>query len=564
MKIKNEIPPEVKPNKFVALDIEMFGMDKNRMHRPNTGEFACLTLCYELDTVYYTTDPTEIPQFLSKIRDCIWVFHNAKFDIAQLRRWATIEPRTKLWDTMLVDQNLWSGYFDSFKLNDLYRRYCDKYLDKKLQKTFEGATSLNQALLEYAVSDTPATLEVCKEQQKIINRKAWRIYSQIDLPATWAVLDFQGFPIDVDQWTELAHNNKLQADTIKSEMVDKWGVAYSQFAKLKELLREKGFEYIPSTGADVLEEYMTKFPETEAYKIAKMSVEGRKFGKRASTYGLNFLENIAETDPRNDITYVYGDYWISEAKTGRMSAKGGVHNIPKRDTLEFRKCFVASPGNKLDVADYSQQEVGIAAHLSQDQALIKAVNSERSVYVELAKEVFDKEITKSDPLYDDMKSIILGTDYGMSKFGMAKKLNCTVEEAEELLKVFFGKFPDLDRYMKQMEKKKKYVETVWGRRSWLNVYSNQCERNARNSPIQGTAADMIKLALSFIHKQWKWDYPFAVVGVFHDEIVLDVPEAIAEEVGQFTEKLMIEAGTRICPKIMFKADYEIVDNWAKL
>jgi len=163
-----------------------------------------------------------------------------------------------------------------------------------------------------------------------------------------------------------------------------------------------------------------------------------------------------------------------------------------------------------------------------------------------------------------MKSVILGADYGMSKFGMAKKLGVSEDEAEELLATFFKKFPDFDKYMLRQEKKKRTVETVWGRTFWLNPYSNQCPRNARNSPIQGTAADMMKLALGFIHQQWRWDYPYAVVGVFHDETVLDVPEDISKEVGQFVSEKMVEAGTMICPNIKFRADYVIADNWAKL
>ena len=565
--IKNEIPPQVPPNTFVALDIEMFGMDKNRMHRPTTGEFACLTLCHDLDTVYYTKKTSEVSEFLSKIENCIWVFHNSKFDVTQMRRWADILPRTKLWDTMLIEQNLWSGYYDSFKLSDLVRRYLNKVLDKSLQKEFEKATELSPELLEYAVSDTPATLEVCIAQQKLVTKKHWKIYQAVDLPATWAVLDFKGFPINIEQWKILEKNNKKRATDIKEEMVTEYGIAYSQFAKLKALLKTKGYpSRLPDTNALTLAEYITKFPDVEATKIAKTTIEGRKYAKRASTYGLKFLKNVAETDPETDITYVYGDYWISEASTGRMSCKGGVHSIPKRETLEFRECFIASLGNKLDIADYSQQEVGIAAHLSGDKALIKAVNSDKSVYVELAKEVFGKDITKDDPLYDDMKSVILGADYGMSKFGMAKKLGVSEDEAEELLITFFKKFPTFDRYMLRQEKKKKYVETVWGRKFWLNPYSNQCPRNARNSPIQGTAADMIKTALSLIHKEWKssWNYPFGVVGVFHDEIVLDIPEEIAEDVGKFVENKMIEAGTMICPNINFRADYIIADNWAKL
>ena len=141
MKILNYVPPPQKENKFVSVDTEWLGMDKNLLHRPTTGKFGCMTIATDPDTVYVIRDPENISTALFGIRDCIWIMQNSKFDLTQLRRHAEIEPRKKLWDTMLIDRILWGGYYDRFSLDNLSRRYLNIELDKSLQKYFAESLS---------------------------------------------------------------------------------------------------------------------------------------------------------------------------------------------------------------------------------------------------------------------------------------------------------------------------------------------------------------------------------------------------------------------------------------
>ena len=182
MNIKiNELPLDVP--KYVTLDVELFGAEKHRLHRP-TGRFACLSLATSPEDVYIYTDEKIIPLVLGRIEDGVWVMHNAQFDIQQLRRWDNIPPRKKLWCTLLIEKALWSGYFDKFSLKDLARRHCSIYLEKETVEQFENATDLNDEMIHYSALDASITYQILLEQKEIIRKNQWafNVYKKIDLP----------------------------------------------------------------------------------------------------------------------------------------------------------------------------------------------------------------------------------------------------------------------------------------------------------------------------------------------------------------------------------------------
>ena len=553
----NEYPTDLEKNQFVAIDTEIFQLDPHTLHRPTSGKFGCMTVATDPDTVYIIDDPANVPVMLSKLKDCIWVFHNAKFDLTHLRRWANIEPRSRLWCTLLMDRILWGGYYDRFSLKDLARRYLNIELEKDIREDFEDAFELDKEMIEYAALDASVTLQVCFAQQSHLNRTSFDIWKKIDRPTTWAVLDFMGFRMNVERWEEMAEENKAKADEIE-EGLDFNPRSYPQ---VKTALREAGFKGLPSTGEGVLMQYMAKYPGTKAHELARDVLACRKFSRKASTYGKKFIERHVETE--RETNTVFGDYRIIGAETGRMSCGSpNLQNIPVRETPEFRKCFIARPGNSIIVADYSAQEPRISAYLSQDKRMIEILNSGKDIYIEVAYIIFGEEITKEDPRRAVMKSLILGTNYGMSPEGLAERENISLKESESLTNKYMHEFPGFASWVHIQLRKKKFVTTVAGRTIWLNPYSDQVARNALNAPVQGSAADMTKAALSAIHKNWKFDYPFACVGAIHDELVFDVPEGIAEEVAEFVKYHMIAEAEKMCPGIKFKADTKIGDSWA--
>src|SRR4030042_6818778 len=554
MNIIYDVPPEL--HGWIALDLELVNTNIKVLHRPQGGDFALLTICDNIQNVYIIQNEGNVPAAIHNIQDCVWVFHNAKFDLTHLRRWADIPPRNKIWDTMLIEKILYSGYYDSFSLADLARRYLYIFLDKSLQKEWSNVDLKNipEEYMQYAIDDVVTTYQIAMEQKKKVRKSDFEIWSKIDLPAMWAVMDFMGFRINSEAWLELAEKNKAKSAEIDASLP----FNIRSYKVAREYLSKHGFRGLPNTQESTIETWMKKYPNTKAAELAKVSLEGRKYAKRANTYGKAFISNYIERDLVQKVDVVFGDYNIIGAETGRLSCTSpNMQNIPSKDTTEFRRCFVAGPGYKLVIADYAMQEIGIAAYISQDKNLLEIFNSGKDIYIEMAKLMYGKTITKDDPLRKRMKSVVLGTNYGLSKYGLARKENLTEDEAQEFLDKFTKAFPDLNQWTVNQQKIKNFTNTILKRKTFLNPYSSQHERNALNNPIQGSAADMIKLALIELHKNWAFDFPFSVVAVIHDEIVLDVPEKVAEHTKQFVKVMTTEAANKMCVGTKFRADVVI-------
>jgi DNA polymerase-1 len=445
MKIIQEIPPPQPSNKFVALDLELFGLNPKQLHRPTSGQFACLSIAVDPETVYVVEDELKIPIVFSNLRDTVSVYHHAKFDITHLRRWVNLPPKKKLWDTMLIERIMYGGYFDFFAIEHLARRHLDIKMDKSLQKSFEDSKPpLTKEQIEYAALDASITLQICEAQRKVMRKEDFNIWAKVDRPALWAYMDFMGFAINVAGWKALADKNLEHANKIE-ETFDYNPRSPKQ---VQEVLIEHGFKGLPNTQEKTLRRFISKHPDTDAASIADDQLSYKKFQKRHSTYGMNLLEHFIEKDIQFQVDMIYCDYRTIGAETGRTaSAKPNMQNIPARDTKEYRKCFIARPNNALIIADYSAQEPSILAYLSQDKRLIEIINSGKDIYIEVAKGVFGETITKTDPRRDKMKSLVLGTNYGMSEYGLARELDISKEDAKILLHKFFQVFPGVASWM---------------------------------------------------------------------------------------------------------------------
>lgn len=558
MNIIRGIPPKFPPNTYCSIDSEWLGLHLKTIHRPTSGKFGCLTLCIDPETVYYIDNLTEIQSALDMAQESVWLMHHAKFDITHLRRYATIPPRKKLVDTMLMERILWNGYYEKFALDDLARRYLHVHLDKSLQKSFETAEVMTPEMIEYSCKDASILRQIWDVQKTYITNDDMKIWRDVDLPALWAVLDFKGFRLDVEAWEKLADENKTKADAIIAELP----FNPNSPKQVKNYLREKGFKGLEDSQENTLQSYIRKYPETDAVLLAEKTLECRTYRKYASTYGKGWVRDYLEWQTDGGWA-LFADYMITGAETGRMSASDPpLHQIPVRETKAFRECFIASPGNVLVIADYSAQEPFLSAYISQDEAMMEICNSGKDIYIEVAKAVFGEEITKDDPRRKQMKSLVLGTDYGMSKYGLAKRENISEDAAEALLYRFFQIFPRLASYMHEQKRNKRLVRTVMGRKIYLNPYSNQCERNALNGPIQGSASDITKMALAEIHRNLQGN-SFGIVAVIHDEIVLDVPEARGQEIAELVQTIMIDVANQMCPGMKFRAETHVGKTWAE-
>src|SRR5271157_2688156 len=146
------LPPHYDSTSRIAIDTELFGLDPKRLHRP-CGTFGSVACTNDGKKVYIVFDSSQVQEFMNRCNDGVQIYHNSAFDLIHLRRWATIEPRKRLWDSFLIERIMFGGYYDRFALKDLVCRYCDIYLEKESQKAFEKATEMTPELIEYAAKD---------------------------------------------------------------------------------------------------------------------------------------------------------------------------------------------------------------------------------------------------------------------------------------------------------------------------------------------------------------------------------------------------------------------------
>ena len=318
----------------------------------------------------------------------------------------------------------------------------------------------------------------------------------------------------------------------------------------------------PSTAEDVLAELALDYP------LPAVLMEYRGLSKLKSTYTDKLPEMIDARTGR-----VHTSYHQAVTATGRLSSSDpNLQNIPIRteEGRRIRQAFIAAPGCKIVAADYSQIELRIMAHLSQDEGLLKAFANELDVHSATAAEVFGVEIGEvSGDQRRKAKAINFGLIYGMSAFGLAKQLGLGRNEAQEYIDLYFARYPGVADYMartRELAHDTGYVETLKGRRLYLpeiNAKNRQrqqaAERTAINAPMQGTAADMIKMAMLAVDGWLTGSTIDArMIMQVHDELVFEVEAGAVDELCETVGKLMSEVGLLDVPLLV---EAGTGDNW---
>jgi DNA polymerase-1 len=318
----------------------------------------------------------------------------------------------------------------------------------------------------------------------------------------------------------------------------------------------------PSTDESVLQELASH------YELPKILLEHRTLAKLKSTYTDSLPQQISKKTGR-----VHTSFHQAVTSTGRLSsADPNLQNIPiKTDEGRLiRTAFVAPKGYQLLAVDYSQIELRIMAHLSEDKGLIKAFENGEDIHSVTAAEVFaepGEEVTAEQRR--GAKAINFGLIYGMSAFGLSKALNISRPLAADYIDSYFRKYPGVKLYMertKELAKEKGYVETFFGRRLYLpGIHSGRsrmaAERAAINAPMQGTAADIMKIAMIEIH-HWlaKSKVDARMIMQVHDEVILEVKEQDASKVEQEVSKIMQDAAKLSVP---LEVESGLALNWGE-
>lgn len=306
MKILNEIPVDIKNGQLVAIDIEMFGQTKTRLHRPH-GTFACISIAVEgRKEVYQLYDSNDLKKLFQSLKHCTLVGHNMSYDLKQLTpRFVEIQPRF-VWDTMLVEQSMFGGYYQHFSLRDLVRRYFRVVISKEIRDDFSERTDMNSEMKRYAAEDAMWTLKIAKEQQEYKDSPAFAAYREVDEKMIWPLLDIVGIPVDAAAWKFAVDGFEMKAQILQSEL----GFNVNSPQQVIKACASSGI-HLQDTKATTLEAYKGK-------PIIDNILTTRMYRKAVSTYGLKWLDKFVEDDGK-----VYASWHNIGTETGRMSCVSG-------------------------------------------------------------------------------------------------------------------------------------------------------------------------------------------------------------------------------------------------
>ncbi|MGB0495817.1 MAG: DNA polymerase I [Kangiellaceae bacterium] len=505
---------------------------------------------------------------------------NIKYD-QSIFRGVGIDLQGVMFDTML-ESYVSNSVGNRHDMNSLAKKYLDHECISfeaiagkgKKQLTFDQI-DLDVAAI-YAAEDADVTLQLHQELWPDLEKQEGPqgIFKDIEIPLIEVLssIEHKGVLIDSNFLQKKSHDFGLRILELENKAYELAGQPFNLGSpkQLQEILFEKmGLPILkktpkkqPSTAEEVLVQLALDYP------LPKVIMEYRGLTKLKSTYTDKLPLAVQERSGR-----VHTSYHQAVAATGRLSSSDpNLQNIPVKtpEGRSIREAFIAPEGYKILAADYSQIELRIMAHLSQDSGLLKAFSEGLDVHSATAAEVFDTSLDKvTAEQRRHAKAVNFGLIYGMSRFGLAKQLNISNDEAAHYIDTYFARYPDVGTYMESTKEKAKdlgYVETLFGRRLYLpeinasnGMRRQAAERTAINAPMQGSAADIIKIAMIEIHNWIKEEKPdCAMVMQVHDELVFEVKEEKLDEYKNVIEKLMREAVEISVPLIV---DIGVGDNW---
>ena len=556
----------------------------------HTSDLVGLSFCIKAHEAWYVSVSgsfEEIREVLEEFRGLfentgiLKIGQNIKFDILALKKY-DISVKGPLFDTMLAHYLLKPDLRHNLNyLAEIYLSYLPVSIEELIGK--KGKNQLNmrdvdiEAVKEYAAEDADITWQL-KEilEKELADSGLTKLFEEIEMPLVYVLAEMEWTGIRIDSGILEYYAVELNAETeiLEKEIFEMAGMKFNLqspkqlgeilFDKMKIISnpsKTKTKQY--STGEEVLEKIADKHPI-----IAKI-LEYRGLKKLISTY--------VEALPRlvNEKTgKIHTSYNQAIASTGRLSSTNpNMQNIPIREERgrEIRKAFVPSDEKHiLLAADYSQIELRLMAHMSGDEAMIEAFRNSEDIHAATAAKIHglkQDEVTRE--MRSQAKTANFGIIYGISAFGLSQRLNISREEAKKLIDGYFSTYPGVKTYMDNnihMAREKGFVETIMGRRRTLTdinsrnaIVRGMAERNAINAPIQGSAADIIKLAMINILKRFEKErFLSKLVLQVHDELVFDVLKSELETVKKIAREEMENAVLLTVP---LTVDLGTGENW---
>ena len=547
---------ELKKHDEICFDTETTGIDAN------DAELVGLSFSVKTGEAFYVPCPADqkrtkeiLSHFDSLFADKkkIWIGQNTKYDLLMLK-WYDVEIKGELFDTMLAHYVIEpDGKRSMDILSEKFLGYEPVHIEELIGKKGKTQGSMRDAeiekIKEYAGEDADITLQLKNVFVPLLKSKeVEKVFNEVENPLVKVLVDmeYEGIKVDVDFLND--YSKELEKDAKKAEesVYKQAGVRFNLaspkqlgevlFDKLKldaSAKKTKTGQY--QTGEDVLLKLAVK-----GHQIVDDILTFRELTKLKSTYVDALPQMINRKTGR-----VHTSYGQAVAVTGRLQSNNpNLQNIPVRTDRgkEVRKAFVPRDSKHILLsADYSQIELRIVASISGDKNMCKAFKDGTDIHTATASRVYnvkEKEVTKE--MRYKAKSVNFGIIYGQGAFGLADNLGISRTEAKEIIDNYKKEFPGIQKYMDDtinFARENGYVETLMGRKRWLRDINSAnftvrgfAERNAINSPIQGTAADMIKLAMQKVHAAMKKEkMQSKMLLQVHDELVFDALKSEVKE-----------------------------------
>ena len=569
--VKNEIEAEAIDTKLEIKNMSDLDMNVSEIAYYLSDGLAV----FDGQNAFYTNEVTN--ELLKNIFEssALKIGFEEKETYLKLKRQG-IEPKNMMFDLSIASYVL-NPSKDSYKLNDMILEELGVMVDEEQKEEqimlsgFEQRTKDNkEQSAKYA-----RYIYMCKNKltDKLKEKEQYKLFNEIEMPLVrvLAEMEYKGVLVDKKMLEEYSLSLGKKVDALVKEICDLAGEDFNvnSTKQLGVILFEKlGLPVIKktksgySTDVDALEKLKNEHP------IIEKILEYRTLSKLKATYVDGMLPLINGETKR-----IHANFKQTVTATGRISCTDpNLQNIPIRTELgrELRKIFIAPEGCSFIDADYSQIEPRVLAHISGDETMIEAFKNGEDIHAITASQVFGvplEEVTKQ--MRSEAKAVNFGIVYGISDFGLASNIGINRKKAKIYIEKYFEKYPNIKKYMDSEKEKCKelgYVETLWGRRRYVpEIKSNNFnvrqfgERVAMNAPIQGTAADIIKIAMVNVFDELKKNnLKSKLILQVHDELVIEAPD---DEVETAKEILVNCMENVIKLKLPLKAEAQVGKNW---
>lgn len=567
----------------VGLDTETTDLD------PYTSRLRLIQLAtpdrvYIVDFDHFANGDAHLSDSLAPLRRLlaaprpIKIAHNAKFDAKFIKHNLGIDLGG-LFDTLLASQLVGAGDIEErHGLETVAGRYLNELVDKS-ERLSNWNLELTAAQLEYAARDAAVLLPL---REKLIERlKAESLIkcAQLEFECVMPVVDIElaGFFMHKDRWLEqlsiVEKRRKALAEQLQEVLAEESSqgslfggpqredINLDSQQQLTKALNRLGIPVPDSTRNWKLQ------PLAAEYPVIATLLEYRTVQKALTSYGTNMIEMINPVTNR-----LHADFRQIGAPTGRFACTNpNIQQVPH--AVEYRRCFSGYPqGRKLVIADYSQIELRILAEFSGDRGFIEAFNSGADLHRVTASQVFNAELDQvTKDQRDFAKRLNFGVVYGIGAQRFALMTGLSVSDAENVLRRYFGTYRELDTYLRDAANRavsERQARTASGRLVRFRYDENDrqqvsmTQRNGKNTPIQGTSADILKRALRLL-KDELMETNAQIVNIVHDEIVVEADADEAQDVAAKVERIMCAAGQEYLKTVPVKVETEIADEWVK-